>query len=62
MHYETEGRRAAIRRGNPRSKDSSDEAKCRGIGNDKESEGRDDRNDKLVLLFLTLASTSTVFK
>ena len=46
----------------PRAKQGTRLAVRVGTGHDEEDESRQERNDKLVLLFATAATTSTVFK
>jgi hypothetical protein len=62
VYEKTHGRWATRWGGDPGTQDSPDETESLGVSDNKKGETRDNGNDKFLLLLLTIAATSTIFK
>jgi hypothetical protein len=62
VHEETHGRGATRGGGDPGTQNSPDETESLGVRDDEKGKTRDDGDDELLLLLLTVAATSTIFK
>src|SRR6056300_1510297 len=62
VHEETHSRGATRGGGDPGTQNSPDETESLGVRDDEEGKTRNHGDDKLLLLLLTVAPTSTIFK
>jgi len=62
VHEKTQCRGTSRGGGDPGTQNSPDETESLGVRDDEKGKTRDDGNDELLLLLLTIATTSTIFK